>query len=196
MASSLVTLALAAVVPALGLPGARAEVLAVEGSPPAGCEISRAEVKTPVTASGRVVVHVVGSAPGGEACAAWTWAVVRVTAPALVTSRPVAVGEPLADAVRSVEREVMAGQPPLAALPEGAQARYALPAGAALGQSSMSIGPPPGKPVTVILRAGALSVEQLGTAVGCRWGRACALLSSGRRVEGAWHGGRIELDTP
>jgi hypothetical protein len=50
--------------------------------------------------------------------------------------------------------------------------------------------------VAVLLRAGTLSIEQRGTAVACRHGRACALLPSGRRVEGDWHGGRIELGTP
>ena len=46
----------------------------------------------------------------------------------------------------------------------------------------------------VVLRSGALTVEQRGQSVACRHGHACALLPSGKRVEGVWHEGRIELE--
>jgi hypothetical protein len=32
--------------------------------------------------------------------------------------------------------------------------------------------------------------------VACARGRACAVLPSGRRIEGAWHGGRIVVESP
>jgi SAF domain-containing protein len=185
--------ALAAVQAALALPGAHAEVLRVDGAP-ARCEVGRAEVPRPVAASGSVAIHLSGSDATGRPCEAWVWAEVRLRAPTLVTSRPVPAGEPLQGAVATVEREVRPGRTPLAALPEGARADRALPAGTALDDGALRVGPRPGEPVTVLLRSGALAVEQRGTAVSCRRGRACALLPSGRRVEGTWHGGRIELE--
>ncbi len=190
---SALAVALAAVQAALALPGARAEVLRVDGAP-AHCEVRRAEVPRPVAASGPVALRFSGSDASGRPCEAWAWAEVRLRAPALVTTRPVAIGEPLQGAVATAEREVRPGRTPLAVLPEGARADRALPAGAVLDEGTLRVGPRPGEPVTVVLRAGALAVEQRGTATSCRRGRACALLPSGRRVEGTWHGGRIELE--
>ncbi|HEX7625004.1 MAG TPA: hypothetical protein VF400_15610 [Anaeromyxobacteraceae bacterium] len=190
---SVLAVALAAIQTALALPGARAEVLRVDGAP-ARCEVRRAAVARPVAASGRLALRLSGSDASGRPCEAWVWAEVRLYAPALVTSRPVAIGEPLQGAVATAEREIRPGRSPLAALPEGARADRALPAGAVLDEGVLRIGPRPGEPVTVLLRAGALAVEQRGTATSCRRGRACALLPSGRRVEGVWHGGRIELE--
>ncbi|HYS80362.1 MAG TPA: hypothetical protein VEM76_06605 [Anaeromyxobacteraceae bacterium] len=190
---SVLAVALAAVQAALALPGARAELLRVDGAP-ARCEARRAEVPHPVAASGRVALRLSGSDASGRACEAWVWAEVRLRAPVLVTTRSVASGEPLQGAVATAEREVRPGRTPLAALPEGARADHALPAGTALDDGALRVGPRPGEPVTVLLRAGALAVEQRGTAISCRRGRACALLPSGRRVEGTWHGGRIELE--
>jgi hypothetical protein len=46
------------------------------------------------------------------------------------------------------------------------------------------------------MRAGALSVEQSGRAVPCPRGRACAVLPSGRRVEGRLEDGRILVELP
>ncbi|GEJ59182.1 hypothetical protein [Anaeromyxobacter diazotrophicus] len=188
-------IALAALQAALGLPGARAELHALEGAPP-GCAVARAEVPRPVLASGRAAVHLFGADAGGRPCEAWAWARVRVTAPALVTSRDAAAGAPLEGAVETVRREVLPGRRPLFALPEGARAARALPAAAGLEEGDVRVGPAPGAEVAVLLRAGALAVEQRGTALPCRAGRACALLPSGRRVEGPWHGGRIELGEP
>jgi hypothetical protein len=50
--------------------------------------------------------------------------------------------------------------------------------------------------VVAVIVAGALRVEQQARALPCRAGRACALLPSGRRVEGAWHAGRIVVEAP
>jgi hypothetical protein len=124
------------------------------------------------------------------------WAVLRVVAPALVTARAVEEGAPLAGATVPGEREVAPGRSYLPALPEGAVARRALPAGAALEGPEVRAGPRPGQPVAVLVRAGAVVVEQAGRAVPCRRDRACALLPTGRRVEGAWHDGRIEVEVP
>jgi hypothetical protein len=185
-----------AVETALALHGARAEVLELTGSTPGGCALTRADAPRQVAASGRVALHAFGKAADDTPCDAWVWARVRVVAPSLVTAWAVLEGAPLEGAVVSVDREVAPGRPPLAALPEGAVACRALPAGAPLDPTLFRVGARPGEPVAVVLRAGALRVEQRGQAVACRRGRACALLPTGRRVEGAWHDGRIFLEPP
>lgn len=193
--TDLLAIAAAAIQAALGLAGARAEVLALEGAPPR-CAVARAEAPRPVLATGRAALHLFGVDPAGRPCEAWAWARVRVTAPALVAARPIPAGAPLEGAVEAAPREVLPGHAALRVVPEGARAARDLPAGAALEEPDVRVGPPPGTAVAVLLRSGALAIEQRGTAVACRHGRACALLPSGRRVEGDWHGGRIELGTP
>ena len=183
-----------AVAAALAVPGGRAELLDLSDGLPEGCVVERAELPKPVAASGRFALRLAGTSAQGRPCQAWVWARVRVSAPTLVTRRGVAPGEPLVDAVGTEERAVEPGRPPLAALPEGATAARALPAGARVELELLQVGPRPGGAVAVVLRTGVLEVEQLGRAVPCARGRACALLPSGRRVEGRWHGGRIELD--
>ncbi len=174
-------------------PGARAEVLEVQGALPPRCPWTSAEVTQPVAASGRVAVRLLGAGPD---CEAWAWARVRVRARVLVTTRAVDAGAPLAAAAELAEREILPGRGHLASLAEGAVAARALAAGTVLDEGAVRVGPPPGDPVWVVLRTGTLTLERAGQAVPCRRGRACALLPSGRRVEGAWHGGRIELETP
>jgi len=181
---------------AVTLPGAQAEVLELTGALPSHCALTRAEVPGVVSGSGRVAVHLFGAEASGRACDGWAWARVRVSAPSLVTTRPLAEGDPLDGAVATVEREVLAGRPPLSTLPEGATAARALTAGVAVDEALIRVGARPGEPVAVVLRAGALFVEQQGRAIACRRGRVCALLPTGRRVEGIWHEGRIVLGSP
>ncbi len=181
----------AAVRGALALPSARAEVREVRGALPAGCALRAAEVARPITASGRAAVRLLGA---GSGCEAWAWADVEVIAPVLVTTRALAAGSPIAGATAIEERPIAAGRPYLDAPPEDAVTSRPLPAGAPLDAGSLRIGPSPGEPVKVLFRTGALEVESSGRSVACHRGLACAVLPSGKRVEGAWHGGRIVLD--
>jgi hypothetical protein len=96
----------------------------------------------------------------------------------------------------AAEMEVLPGRTPLTALPPGAVASRAIAAGAAIEPGSLRVGPAPGEPVAVMLRVGDVSVEQTGRALSCARGRACALLPSGRRVEGAFDGTRIQVELP
>jgi hypothetical protein len=181
---------------ALAVPGARAELVALRGGAPTGCRVGRAEAPAPLAASGRAAVRLSGADGAGARCEGWAWAEVRVTAPMLATTRVVREGEALEGAVALAVREVAPGRPPFTELPEGAAAARDLPAGAALHPGSVRAGPRPGEPVVAVVVAGALRVEQQARALPCRAGRACALLPSGRRVEGAWHGGRIVVEQP
>ncbi len=181
---------------ALAVPGGEVEVLAVEGGLPPGCAHGRIEFPQPVATSGRAAAHLMGRAGEAARCEAWAWVRLRVTGPALVTTRAVPRDGALAGAVEARPRELLPGRAVVATLPEGAVADHAIPPGTPVDPAAVRIGPRPGSPVTVLLRTGALTVEQSGRAVACRRDRACALLPSGRRVEGSWHDGRITLEAP
>jgi len=182
---------------AAAAPGVRAELVDLRPAPGRGCAPEIARALRAVTASGLVPLRVEGHDAGGAACQGWAWARVRVHAPALLASRDVREGEPLASAVVPGEAEVSPGRRPLAALPPGAVAARALPAGTPLYPAAVHAGPRPGDAVTVLFRAGAISVEQTGRAIPCVRGSACAVLPSGRRVEGRLAAdGRIFLEVP
>jgi flagella basal body P-ring formation protein FlgA len=191
------SLAVAALTAALALPGARVELLEVDPSLPRGCEARAASAPAPVAASGRGALRLTGARADGAACEGWGWARFRVLAPALAVTRDLAAGDALAgDALAASEREVRPGHPPVAEVPPGATAARALRAGTALEPQHVRAGPRPGEPVTVVVRSGALQIEQPGRAVACARGTACALLPSGRRVEGRLDGGRLLVESP
>jgi hypothetical protein len=181
---------------ALAIAGARVELVALGPASPRGCAPSDAEAPRPVNASGKVALRLAGIDAQGERCEAWAWATVRVQAPALVVQHAVAAGEPLAPAVGLADREVLPGRTPLASLPEGAVADRALPQGVTLLLEHLRVGPRPGEPLVVVVRTSGLEITQQGKALPCRRGRACALLPSGRRVEGALASGRLVLESP
>jgi hypothetical protein len=181
---------------ALALPGAEVEVSEVRVGQGAGCAAETWEAMKPVDASGPAGLRFEGRDARGAACQGFAWARLKVTAPAVVTTRALREGEPLEDAVALSPREVRPGRRPLAELPPGAVAQRALAAGAALEAESVRVGPRVGEPVTVVLRLGALSVEQPGRAVPCARDHACALLPSGRRVEGHLVAGRLLVESP
>jgi hypothetical protein len=187
---------LAAVAGALSVPGARVELDGVRTSSGAGCAAEAWEALRPVEASGAAALRFSGRTSGGEACQGYAWGKVRVLAPAAVTTRALREGEPLDGALTTLEREVLPGRRALTAAPAGAAAARRLAAGAVLDENAVRSGPPPGGAVTVVLRTGALSVEQAGRAVACARGRACAVMPSGRRVEGRLENGRLLVEAP
>ena len=180
----------------MSVPGARLEVVDYQPSLPAGCGVARADAPGPVAASGRVALRLSGTLPGGAPCDGWAWARVRVFGPALVVTRALRAGEPLAEAVAPGEREIAPGRAPLARLPAGAVAERPLASGMFVEERDLRLGPRPGEPVAVVVRLGGLLVEQPGHAVACSRGRACALMPSGRRVEGSFENGRIVVGSP
>jgi hypothetical protein len=181
---------------ALTLPGAELRLLDYWPTVPSRCSVLSAEIARPISASGRAALHLFGKAPSGEGCEGWAWANVQVFAPVLVTSRALREGEPLGGAVRPVMREVAQGRSPLRELPPQAVATHDLPAGAALLESDQRSGPRLGDTVAVVIRVGFLEVEQQGRAVPCVPGRTCAVLPSGKRVEGSYSQGKLLLEAP
>src|SRR5512142_122909 len=114
--------ACAAVAAGLAVRGGHAEVAAVRAASGGACAADAAEALRPVVGSGEVALRLTGARADGARCEGFAWARVRVLAPALVLTRTVAAGEPLAAAVTPADAEVRTGQaPPLSALPEGAR---------------------------------------------------------------------------
>jgi hypothetical protein len=177
---------------ALAVPGGRVELRTFRGPQAHTCAVESAEVGTPLVASGKVAVRLLG-----EHCEAWGWAEARVFAKVLLAARALREGDPLEGATRLEERELHRGQEPLRTLPEAARAARAIPAGTALEQFHLhSEGPTPGSQIKVEVHAGPLIVMQTGRAVPCTRGHACAVLPSGRRVEGVMQAGHLLVETP
>jgi hypothetical protein len=185
---------LAALRRALAVPDGRLELVGWRPALPPGCALERAEVPRPVERSGNVAVRLLGRDPAGDACEGWTWASVRVWAPALVATRKVNEGDALESAVRLEEREVLAGEQRPRALPPGATAARPIAAGEPLEAGQLRVGPRPGESVAVTIRMGTLTVEQRGRALPCTRGRTCAQLPSGKRVEGQFQDGRLIVE--
>ena len=134
--------------------------------------------------SGRIAVKLIGKRGRGDACEVWTWAKVKVWARVPVTQRAVAAGQPLAPAVTYTERGIRAGHVPAQIAP-GAVANRWLPAGRMIEAGQLrAAGPTPGKPIKIVIKSGSLVIEQDGSVVPCVRDRACAVLPSGRRLEG------------
>jgi flagella basal body P-ring formation protein FlgA len=182
---------------ALVIPGARLTVRSYRPTAAAaGCAISEATVDKPIEASGRYPVKV-----NGRGCGGWAWADVVVKADVLVTTRPVRPGESLDGATTRVERELRPGREPASGADAGelARARATRP----LGRGQLvershveAAGAAAGSPVKVIIRAGDLTITQTGRLVACGRGRSCAVVPSGKRLEGTLADGQLLVEAP
>jgi hypothetical protein len=105
-------------------------------------------------------------------------------------------GEALAGAVRVEERELRPGRAPQLEA-EGLVAGRTIPGGTIVEAGHVR-GPSAraGEAVKVVISVGALAVEQTGRSVPCGRGRACAVLPSGRHVEGTFADGRLHVRLP
>ncbi len=169
-----------------------ARVVARSWTAPATCQPRSASVPQAILGSGRVAVKL-----AGKSCSAWGWAQIEVLARTAVTTRPLRVGEPLASAVTIVEREILPGRAPFIPA-EGAVAVRSLPAGAVL--SAHDVGgsaAEAGETVKVLIASGAVAIETQGRRIACSRNRACAVLATGKHVEGRWDAvGRLLVEVP
>ena len=162
---------------ALAIPGAR--IVPLSWSAPRHCRIRSASVPQPIEGSGRGAVKLVG-----EGCVGWGWVHLEVWADTAVVTRAVRAGEILAPALTVVEKEIKPGRVPFVP-PRGAVAVHAMPTGTMVGPSDVSGSTVvAGDPIKIVVVAGALAVETQGRRTTCGRGRACAVLSSGKHVEG------------
>ncbi len=176
---------------ALVVPGARLELAAWRLQPRDSCRHGSARLERPLDGSGRYPVRL-----SGKGCESWGWATVKVYAQAFVTTRPVRAGEPFADAVKEVEEEVRSGRTP-ATVADGAKASRSMGSGQLVTAAHLdSENPGAGSTIKVVVRAGSLGVTQSGRAVPCGRGRACAILPTGKHVEGIMQGGMLVVDLP
>ncbi|HUJ26260.1 MAG TPA: hypothetical protein VLW85_09595 [Myxococcales bacterium] len=166
--------------------GARVEVLAWR--PQGACEPDSAEVRGPLHGSGSVALRI-----AGRGCSGWAFADARVTAQVLVATEAAREGQPVHAALEW--REVRAGHEALAEIPASAVAARDVARGSVIEASMVrEPGPKAGAPVRVVLRDSAITLELVATAVPCARGLACALLPSGKRVEGHFEGDAILVE--
>jgi len=180
------------------IPEARVVVSSVERGHGtcAGATVERVEVPRPVDGSGRFAVKLIGSRASGEPCESWSWVRVRLFADVPVVTRAVRGGDSLAGAFKTEEREIQPGHVP-ASVGAGAIADRSLGAGQMLEADAVKVpGLRAGETVRVVLVSGGLAVEQIGRAVPCGRNHNCAVLPSGKHVDGALVEGRLMVQIP
>ena len=176
---------------ALAVPAAHIVPLSWAAHMPEGCVLRQAALSGAVTGSGRVPVKLYG-----QGCTGWGWVHFEVWAPTAYTTRPVRAGEQLQSALAVEDREIKSGHVGTVP-PPGALAARDLPRGSVLQASDIAgATTASGEAVKVIVMSGSLAIELQGRAVSCGVGRTCALLPSGRHVEGHWEDGRLLVDVP
>jgi flagella basal body P-ring formation protein FlgA len=175
---------------ALAIPGGR--IVPLSWSESRACHVREAIVPRPITGSGRVTVKLVG--PG---CAAWGWVSLEVWATTAVTTRAVRSGERLASALALIEQLIRPGRVPFVPA-EGALAARVLPAGRMIDASDVSDSSvAAGDSVKIVVVSGAVAVETRGRRVTCGSGRACAVLASGKHLEGRMDAdGQLLVEVP
>lgn len=160
------------------LPGAR--FIPINFLNPKDCEIQSALVTQPILGSGRVPVRY-----SGRHCTGLAWAEVKVWVDMAVTIRPVAKGQPLAGSIRRVEFEVRRGQLPFWPRDEAVASRPLLSGVRITERDVDGINRESGSHVKVVVTNGSLAVTTEGRRIACGHGRMCAVLPSGKRVEGS-----------
>ena len=161
------------------------------------CNIDRAEPLKRVNSSSRLAVKIFGSTQDGRACQGWAWVRVQLFQTVFVTTRALAEGEPFAGASTREEREVEPGRTPIDQIAADTTAARSLRAGQLIESHMVhQRGIEPGQPITVIVRAGALTIEEQAHSVACTPGHFCALLPSGKRVEGTIENGHLLVELP
>jgi hypothetical protein len=173
---------------ALVVPSGR--IVPLRWAAPAGCRVASASVPRPIDGSGRVAVRVTG-----RGCTAWGWVELQVWAQTSVTTRAVRAGETLASAATVMEREIRPGHLPFIA-PRDAVASRGLPAGRTIDandvtRTNVSLG----DPIKVVFVSGAVAIEADARRTQCLRDRDCAVLRSGKHVEGHIdEGGRLIVE--
>ncbi len=189
----------AALALAVALPGG--EVRGTNYRQVSRCTVATAELTTPLVSSGRAALKVSGTALDGRPCSVYAFVDVRVTAEALVATRPIREGAPLEGAVRLVRHELIGAEDPLIDLPDGALAARSLATGQLIESDLVRLrGLNPGSPVRVLVQAGALTLEEPGRITRCpnpvTRTQACAEVDSGKHVEGTYRDGILLVEAP
>jgi flagella basal body P-ring formation protein FlgA len=176
---------------ALAVPGGRLDVRSYRPASTVTCAVTEANLERPIEGSGRFPVKV-----SGAGCSGWAWVEVTVFANVLVTTRAVRAGESLEGATAPQDREVRPGRRPAGDI-SGAKAARSLTRGQLIERDHLELaGLPAGTPVKIVVRAGSLNVVQRGRIVSCGKGRTCAVVPSGKHVEGQMVEGQLIVEAP
>lgn len=177
-------------------PGDRVKIMSYRGSIPADCNLLTATPTRQVQRSGSVALRLEGERDNGTPCAGTGVAKVQVKTRVWISEKAIARGETLRGnliskyvdvGVRRAMREV----------PDNAVARRRIRAGAVLErQHAIVPGTEPGTPVRVVLNQGPVRIAQKGVIVPCMKKSVCARLPSGKRVEGVFMAGVLEVKIP
>jgi hypothetical protein len=189
----------AALAAAVTIPGARADLVALD-RPANDCVTTdpavRVEIARPIDGSGRFAVKLIGTRARGMTCEVWAWARIRVFAQVPVARRAIRAGETLASATRTEEREIRPGHVP-ALLTAASTADRTLGMGQMIEADAVATpGLRAGESVKILIISGSLAIEQIGHAVPCTRGHNCAVLPSGKRIEGTLVDGRLMVQLP
>jgi hypothetical protein len=154
-----------------------------------GCAADAATIARPIEGSGRFAVKLTGSG-----CTGWAWLKVDLWAQVPVTTRLVREGERLDDAVTFVERPITAGRPTVS-LTGDSVAAHPIARGQALAPNDVKrLTGNAGDSVKVLVQSGSLAIETQGRIVGCGRDKTCAVLASGKHVEGRLIEGRLVVE--
>lgn len=176
-------------------PGARATVTEYRPTLPPGCEATSAVALASPDLAGRLMLRLSGTSGGGLVCDGFATARAQLVGPVYVVTKPVARGAPLADAVTLEDRPVHGLPSRVNNLTTGATAAQPLPPGTVLEARHVATqGPKAGDKVTVVLKSGAITLVQEARLAPCIPGRSCAVLPTGRRVEGQLVEGRLVVE--
>ena len=169
----------ASVKTAAGVPGATVELSNYRAAP-ASCVAREARVERPYFASGEVMARFTGEDSKGP-CNGAALVHATVRAQVWVAAKAAKTG----DAIEAIKAERELRAEPLTDLPQGARAARPIAAGSIIDAASLqdAAGPVGGK-IGIELRDGALRVATEGRVVPCGRGRSCAVLQSGKHVEG------------
>jgi hypothetical protein len=174
----------------LAVPGGR--IVPLSWSSSGNCRIRSVSVPRAIEGSGRFAVKYAGSN-----CSGWGWVRLEVWAETAVTTRALRAGEPLSSGIAIVEKEMKPGRMPF--VPgEGMLAARMLPAGTMVGPADVSRSAVvAGDRIKILVMSGFLAVETQGRRVACPSPRACAVLPTGKHVEGRMDGnGRLIVEVP
>ena len=178
---------------AVAISGAR--VVPVSYTPSSGrpCEATSAVISRPIDGSGKFAVKLTG-----KGCSSWAWLKVDVWAQVPVTTRLVREGERLdgVDAVTFVERQITSGRPPVTLSAESVAARSLARGQAVMPNDVKRTGGNAGDAVKVTVQSGSLVVQTSGRIVACGRDKTCAVLASGKHVEGRLQNGSLVVEIP
>lgn len=176
-------------------PGARATVVEYRPTLPSGCEATSAVALASPDLGGRLMLKLAGTSGGGVTCDGFATARAQLVGPVYVVTKAVARGAPLADAVVLEERPLQGLPSRVNDLTPGAIAAQPLPPGTVLETRHVAAtGPKAGDKITMVLKSGAITLVQEGRLAPCISGRSCAVLPTGRRVEGQLVDGRLVVE--